>query len=55
MSVKEAIYNILENNLDDMRQNFSATLTAKAVERLEEKKIEIAENYFGQLNPTKKD
>jgi hypothetical protein len=55
MSVKEALNNILENNLDAMRQNFSATLTAKAVERLEEKKIDIAANYFGQLNTPKKD
>lgn len=47
MSIKKALSNILEGNLDAMRQNFSATLTEKAVQKLEEKKIEIAKNYFG--------
>jgi hypothetical protein len=49
MSIKEAINNIMENNLDAMRQNFSAALTEKAVQKLEEKKIDIAKNYFGQV------
>lgn len=48
MSIKEAIGNILENNLDAMRTNFSNVLSTKAVEKLEEKKIEIANKYFGQ-------
>ena len=48
MSIKEAIVNILENNLDAMRNNFSNVLSTKAVEKLEEKKIEIANKYFGQ-------
>jgi hypothetical protein len=48
MSVKQAIDNILENDLDTMRQNFSQALTTKAVEKLEERKVEIAKNYFGQ-------
>lgn len=48
MSVKEAINNILEGNLDAMRQNFSNALSTKAVEKLEERKIEIAKNYFGE-------
>lgn len=48
MSIKQAINNILENNLDAMRQNFSAAITTKAVEKLEERKIEIAKNYFGK-------
>ena len=48
MSIKEAIGNILENNLDAMRNNFSYVLSTKAVEKLEEKKIEIANKYFGQ-------
>lgn len=48
MSIKQAINNILENNLDAMRQNFSSALSTKAVEKLEERKIEIAKNYFGQ-------
>lgn len=48
MSINKAIQNILENNLDAMRQNFSSALSTKAVEKLEERKIEIAKNYFGQ-------
>lgn len=49
MSIKNALSNILEGNLDAMRQNFSASLTEKAVQKLEEKKIDIAKNYFGQV------
>lgn len=48
MSIKQALNNILEGNLDAMRQNLSSTLTEKAVQKLEEKKIDIAKNYFGQ-------
>ena len=48
MSIKRALDNILEGNLDEMRQNFSSSLTTKAVEKLEERKIDIAKNYFGQ-------
>lgn len=48
MSIKQAINNIMENNLDAMRQNFSAALSEKAVQKLEERKIEIAKNYFGK-------
>ncbi len=47
MWIKKALENILENNLDEMRQNFSSALTTKAVEKLEERKIEISKNYFG--------
>ena len=56
MTIKNALNNILEGNLDEMRQNFSSALTTKAVEKLEERKIEIAKSYFGQLhedNPAK--
>jgi hypothetical protein len=49
MSIKNALSNILEGNLDAMRQNFSSSLTEKAVQKLEEKKVEIAQNYFGQV------
>lgn len=52
MTVKNAIENIIENDLDSMRKNFSTALSTKAVEKLNERKIEIAQNYFGQ---TKKD
>lgn len=50
MSINKALQNIFEGNLDEMRQNFSAALSSKAVEKLEERKIEIAENYFGQVD-----
>jgi hypothetical protein len=49
MTIKKALDSILEGNLDEMRQNFSASLTEKAVQKLEERKIEIAQNYFGQV------
>jgi hypothetical protein len=49
MSIDKALNNILEGKLDNMRENFSAALTEKAVQKLEEKKIEIAKNYFGQV------
>lgn len=49
MSIKRALDSILEGNLDEMRQNFSSALTTKAVEKLEERKIDIAKNYFGQM------
>lgn len=48
MSVQEAIKNIITNNLDEMKTNFNASLITKAVEKLEEKKIVIAQQYFGQ-------
>jgi hypothetical protein len=49
MSINKALDNILEGKLDEMRENFSAALSTKAVEKLEERKIEIAQNYFGQV------
>lgn len=48
MTVKKAIEDILENNLESMRQNLSAAITTKAVDKLEERKQEIAKSYFGQ-------
>lgn len=56
MSVEKAIVNILEGNLDEMRQNFSVSLSEKASMKLDEKKVEIGQKYFGQLqeaNPAK--
>lgn len=50
MSIDKALDNIFEGKLDKMRSNFSAALSTKAVEKLEERKIEIAQNYFGQMN-----
>ena len=48
MYIKEAIQNILDKNLDEMKNNLQAALTEKAVMQLEEKKIKIAQGYFGQ-------
>jgi DNA topoisomerase VI subunit B len=44
----EAIDNILENNLNEMKENFSQVLQEKTMEKLEEKKKDIAANYFAQ-------
>jgi len=54
MSIKAGLNNILENNLDGMKQNFSAAITEKAMHKLEEKKIDIAKNYFAKINESKK-
>jgi hypothetical protein len=48
MYIKEAIKNILDKRLELMKENFSMALTSKAVQKLEEKKIEIAQTYFGK-------
>lgn len=48
MSINKALQSIMEGNLDAMRTNFSNALSTKAVEKLEERKIEIAKSYFGQ-------
>lgn len=49
MSVNKALDSILEGKLDAMRTEFSNALSTKAVEKLEERKIEIAQAYFGQM------
>ena len=48
MSIKDGLQSILNNRLDSMRDHFSNALTTKAVDRLEERKVEIASNYFGR-------
>ena len=53
MSVNKALHNILEGKLDDMRTEFSNALSTKAIEKLEERKQEIAKNYFGQVLESK--
>lgn len=50
MSVNKALDSVLANNLDEMRTHFSNALSTKAVEKLEERKSVIAQNYFGQVN-----
>lgn len=46
--IQEGIKNIIEKKLPLMKENFSAALTEKAMQKLEEKKIEIAKTYFGK-------
>ena len=46
-SVKEALDKIMEKDLAGMRDALSSAITTKAVERLEEKKVEIGNSYFG--------
>lgn len=48
MTIRKAIDDIFESNLDSMRQNFSSALTTKAVEKLEERKNDIAKSYFAK-------
>jgi hypothetical protein len=50
MSIDKALDCVLENNLDAMRTHFTNALSTKAVEKLEERKMEIAKSYFGRNN-----
>lgn len=52
MHIEEAIQNILDKKLDEMKSNFNAALTEKAIEKLEERKIEIASKYFAEAKST---
>jgi hypothetical protein len=53
MHIKEALENILENKLNLMKENLQSVLTEKAIEKIEERKIEIAQNYFSQIKESK--
>ena len=46
--INEAIVNIMENNLPEMKDNLLVALQEKAMEKLEERKKEIAANYFAE-------
>lgn len=46
--IELALDNILEKNLEAMRENLSNALSHKAAETLEEKKKSIAADYFEQ-------
>lgn len=48
MSIKTAVKYIMEGKLDQMKSELNTALSEKAVQKLEEKKVEIAKNYFGQ-------
>jgi len=45
--IKEVVNNIHDKKLDEMRMNVNTVLADKVSQKLEEKKIEIASNYFG--------
>lgn len=44
---RKAIKSLMEGNLDKMRNKLNEALTKKAIKQLDERKIEIAKNYFG--------
>jgi hypothetical protein len=46
--INEAIENIMEDNLVAMKDNLMVALQEKAIEKLEERKKDIAANYFAQ-------
>jgi hypothetical protein len=48
MHIKEGIKNLSEKKLEKMKQSFNNALSEKAVQKLEEKKIDIAKSYFGK-------
>lgn len=48
MSIKTAVKYIMEGKLDQMKSELNVALSEKAVQKLEEKKVEIAKSYFGQ-------
>lgn len=45
---KKVVENLQDGKLEEMRQNFNSALAQKAVKKLEEKKLEIASDYFGK-------
>jgi hypothetical protein len=53
MYIKEALDSIVEKNLDLMKENFNNALTEKAIHKLEERKIDIAQGYFASLHEGK--
>ncbi len=48
MYIQEAIKNIADKQLDEMKQNIHAALAEKAMEKLEEKKIDMAKAFFAK-------
>jgi regulator of replication initiation timing len=55
MYIQEAIKNIAEKKLDEMKQNIHSALSEKAIVKMEEKKIEMAKEYFAKDKSEKKD
>jgi hypothetical protein len=48
MKIKEALQNLQEKKYDKMRENFNATISRKAAEKLEEMKVDIASSFFSK-------
>lgn len=48
MHIREAIESLQEKKYDQMREHIGAALAEKAIQKLDERKIEIAKNYFGK-------
>jgi uncharacterized protein YaaW (UPF0174 family) len=46
--INEALDCILEDNLSEMKDNLMQALQEKTIEKLEERKKEIAANYFAE-------
>ena len=46
--INEAIVNIAEENLSEMKENFLTVLQEKVIGKLEERKKQIASDYFAQ-------
>lgn len=46
--IQRAIYNIVEKNLDAMRNNFNKVLSEKAMNKIDERKKDVANTYFDQ-------
>lgn len=46
--INEAIDNLFDGQLNEMKSNLMVALQEKAMEKLEERKKDIAANYFAQ-------
>lgn len=55
MYIQEAIKNIADKQLDEMKQNIHAALAEKAMEKLEEKKIDMAKAFFARKEEESED
>jgi hypothetical protein len=48
MHIKEAIMNMLDEKYSAMKENFEKVIKQKVAQRLEEKKIVVAQDFFGK-------
>jgi hypothetical protein len=46
MSIEKAISSVKTKNLSEMKTQFEKTLTLKAGEKLEERRVEISKSYL---------